>query len=106
MYYMKTLFRLHLQNNMLSGTLNGDVIKGMTKLEVLDLSFNMMSGTIPSTLGHKQSNLIRLTLSHNKLSGTLPIEWADIHESGNVIIDNEPVRRSNNNPWLSKLKWY
>lgn len=57
--------------------LTGEVplwLRGLVKLEVLDLSFNNLTGSVPGWFG-TLPNLFYLDLSHNLLTGYFPMEF-------------------------------
>ncbi|XP_071739498.1 phytosulfokine receptor 1-like [Rutidosis leptorrhynchoides] len=47
-------------------------LKGLTRLQLLDLSWNRLTGTIPSYIGSDFQSLFYLDLSNNSLSGEIP----------------------------------
>eukprot|EP00903_Cladosiphon_okamuranus_P022077 g20303.t2 len=64
------LFKLHLQNNRLSGKIPHN-LGALTKLEVLDLSNNCFDGSLPPSMESLQL-LNSFSASNNELSGELP----------------------------------
>jgi len=62
---------LILKSKNLTGTLPGDELAQLSKLQVLDLSINALTGTIPEAVV-TLPNIVRLDLSLNKFTGTIP----------------------------------
>lgn len=90
-FEQKTLEKLILSNNNLTGAVPGE-IRFLSKLTYLDLSNNQMTG-VPAEIG-QLSNLITLNLSNNKLIG-LPMELGNLKKlqlfdiSGNNYSQND-----------------
>ncbi|KAJ0439653.1 putative protein kinase RLK-Pelle-LRR-Xb-1 family [Helianthus annuus] len=68
--HFKALKALVIPNCELTGVIP-QWIRGLTRLQLLDLSWNQLTGTIPSYLGDFES-LFYLDLSNNSLSGEIP----------------------------------
>lgn len=68
---LSNLQYLYLEHNQIEQMLDSDTLRGLTKLEQLDISDNMLSGRVPRHLLHMKE-LDVLDLSDNLLTGKLP----------------------------------
>ncbi|XP_024376899.1 protein STRUBBELIG-RECEPTOR FAMILY 8 isoform X1 [Physcomitrium patens] len=85
-----TLTSIKLNNNKLSGTLDGQVFSKLTNLITLDISNNAITGPIPEGMGDMVS-LRFLNMQNNKLTGPIPDTLANIPSLETLDVSNNAL---------------
>jgi Leucine-rich repeat (LRR) protein len=86
---VKTLQRLSLFSNNLTGTIPAD-IGGLASLQMLHLGKNCLSGPIPHSLGNL-TQLVILVLSFNNLTGAVPAEIGTLRALQDLNLNNNEL---------------
>ncbi|XP_061342749.1 receptor-like protein EIX1 [Gastrolobium bilobum] len=81
---------LYLRNNLLSGTIPGNIGEEMSQLLYLDLSNNQLSGSIPLSINRIQ-NLSYIDLSNNYLTGEIPKFWMGMQSLQIIDLSNNSL---------------
>ncbi|KAL5806643.1 hypothetical protein ACOSQ4_029376 [Xanthoceras sorbifolium] len=85
--YCKSLQKLDLSVNKLSGTIPPQLCSWLPYLVTLDLSNNDLTGSIPPELGNC-IYLNTLNLSNNRLSGTIPYQLSNLGRLSKLSVAN------------------
>ncbi|KAL5740127.1 hypothetical protein ACOSP7_029014 [Xanthoceras sorbifolium] len=85
--YCKSLQKLDLSANKLSGTIPPQLCSWLPYLVTLDLSNNDLTGSIPPELGNC-IYLNTLTLSNNRLSGPIPYQLSNLGRLSKLSVAN------------------
>jgi hypothetical protein len=100
-YSWKSMVRLDLHANGLTGVIDNNVVWGMINMMHLSLHDNLLSGVIPPSLSNLQ-NVQVVELNHNQLRGTLPSELSRLHRLRRLRVHaNQLSGVAPPLPWLS-----
>ncbi|XP_014518542.1 probable LRR receptor-like serine/threonine-protein kinase At4g20940 [Vigna radiata var. radiata] len=84
---MPSLQELHLENNVISGSINFSSSPDQSDLQILDLSHNQLNGYFPDEFG-SLAGLKVLNIAGNNFSGSLPTTIADMNSLDSMDISD------------------
>ncbi len=86
---LRSLKRLNISNNQISGEIPTEIV-GTTTLQELIMANNQLRGSLPSTLG-ALTNLRELDVSQNTLTGQIPVSVRDLRQMERLIVSKNTL---------------
>ncbi|KAK8585189.1 hypothetical protein V6N13_139124 [Hibiscus sabdariffa] len=99
---LNSLKIFNISNNVFKGNFPGEILTGMTQLEILDVYNNNFTGHLPVEVAN-QNNLKLLCLGGNYFTGEIPEKYADI-QSLEFLGLNTNGLKGNPPAFLARLK--